>query len=59
MMLTLAPRSQIAAGKRWHPIEIGMTGFPGSPIFSCRDGKSTVELQAQYNIRLHCEYEQG
>jgi len=26
MMLTLAPKSQIASGKLWRPIEIGMTG---------------------------------
>ena len=37
MILTLAPKSQITSGKLWHPMEIGMIGPPGSPIFSSRE----------------------
>jgi hypothetical protein len=32
MMLTLAPKSQIASLKFMLPMEIGMTGLPGSPF---------------------------
>ena len=59
MMLTLAPKSQIASGKLWHPIEIGITGLLGSPIFSSREWSIHFKLQAQYDIGLHCEYQQG
>jgi len=31
-MLTLEPKSQSASGKSTMPMEIGMTGRPGSPL---------------------------
>ena len=33
IMLTLEPKSQSASGKSTMPMEIGMTGHPGSPLF--------------------------
>ena len=35
-MLTLEPKSQSASGKFTMPMEIGMTGHPGSPLLTDR-----------------------
>ena len=47
-MLTLEPKSQSASGKSTMPMEIGMTGRPGSPLLTGRRSvvtKVTVLLQ--------------
>ena len=48
-MLTLEPKSQSASGTSTMPMEIGMTGHPGSPLLT---GRRSVENSVTELLQL-------